>query len=113
MIGLDILKKSVSFPWRPGDKSCWVCCYALISVLVLQLVLVFKDYCMVTTTIAYNKFSLKSDDGEVELLHPKPSLLVFLLLDTTNLDLYEEEVDNMPEDQTASADTFMVLFTLL
>mgnify|MGYP006233114839 CR=1 FL=1 len=34
------------------------------------------------------------------------------LLDTTNLDLNEEEVDNMPEDQTASADTLMVL-TLL
>ena len=35
------------------------------------------------------------------------------LLDTTNLDLNEEEVDNMQEDQTASADTLMVLLTLL
>ena len=34
------------------------------------------------------------------------------LLDTTNLDLNEEEVDNMLEDQTASADTLMVLLTL-
>ena len=81
---LDILKKPVSFPWRPGDMSCWVCCYALMSVLVLQLLLVFKDY-NVVTTIAYNKFSLKSEDGEVELLYPNPSLFVFLL-DVANTD---------------------------
>merc|ERR1719233_1516431 len=113
MIGLDILKKSVSFPWRPGDKSCWVCCYALISVLVLQLVLVFKDYCMVTTTIAYNKFSLKSEDGKVELLYPNPSLFVFLL-DVANTDLDQEE--NVQEDvvlnEIASTDTFIVLHRL-
>ena len=42
---------------------------------------------------------------DVKLLHHKLSLSVSLL-DTTNLDLNEEEVDNMPEDQTASVDTF-------
>ena len=47
------------------------------------------------------------------MLHPKPSLLVFLLLDTTNLDLDEVKKDNMQVDQTASADTLTVLLTLL
>ena len=59
-------------------------------------------------TAAYHKFGLKSEDCEVEMLHPKPSLLVFLLLDTTNLDLDEVKEDNMEVDQTASADTLMV-----
>ena len=49
---------------------------------------------------------------DVELLCHKLSLSVSLF-DTSNLDLNEEEVDNMPEDQTASADTLMVLLTLL
>ena len=44
---------------------------------------------------------------EVEPLHSQPILPV-LLLDTTNLDLDEEELDNMQVDQTASADTLMV-----
>ena len=48
----------------------------------------------------------------MELLHHNLILSVSLL-DTTNLDLNEEEVDNMQEDQTASADTLMVLLTLL
>ena len=37
---------------------------------------------------------------DVELLCHKLSLSVSLF-DTTNLDLNEEEVDNMPEDQTS------------
>ena len=85
---------------------CWVCCYALMCVLVLQLLLVFKDYNIVTT-VACNKFGLEVGDCEVELLHPKYSLLVFLL-DTTNLDLDVVKEDNMQVDQTASADTLMV-----
>ena len=52
-------------------------------------------------TAAFKKFFM-----DVELLHHKLSLSVSLL-DTTNLDLNEEEVDNMPEDQTASADTLL------
>ena len=63
-------------------------------------------------TAAYHKFGLKSEDCEVDLLHPKPSLLV-LLPDTTNLDLDEVKKDNMQVDQTASADNLMVLLTLL
>ena len=113
MIGLDILKKPVSFPWRPEDMLCWVCCHALMCVLVLQLLLVFKDYNIVTT-VTYNKFSLESEDGELELLCPKLSLFVFLL-DVANTDLDQEE--NVQEDvllnEIASADTFMVFLTLL
>ena len=113
MIGLDNLKKPVSFPWRPEDMLCWVCCHALMCVLVLQLLLVFKDYNIVTT-VTYNKFSLESEDGELELLCPKLSLFVFLL-DVANTDLDQEE--NVQEDvllnEIASADTFMVLLTLL
>ena len=112
-IGLDILKKPVSFPWRPEDMLFWVCCHALMCVLVLQLLLVFKDYNIVTT-VTYNKFSLESEDGELELLCPKLSLFVFLL-DVANTDLDQEE--NVQEDvllnEIASADTFMVLLTLL
>ena len=85
---------------------CWVCCYALMCVLVLQLLLVFKDYNIVTT-VACNKFGLEVGDCEVELLQPKPSLVV-CLLDTINLDLDVQE-----ENETASADTPMVLLTLL
>ena len=113
--GLDIFKEAVSFPfpWRPGDMLCWVCCHALMCVLVLQLLLVFKDYNIVTT-VTYNKFSLESEDGELELLCPKLSLFVFLL-DVANTDLDQEE--NVQEDvllnEIASADTFMVLLTLL
>ena len=56
--------------------------------------------------------AFKKSFMDVELLCHKLSLSVSLF-DTTNLDLNEEEVDNMPEDQTASADTLMVLLTLL
>jgi len=69
---------------------------------------VFKDYNIVTT-VTYNKFSLESENGELELLCPK------LLLDVANTDLDQEE--NVQEDvllnEIASADTFMVLLTLL
>ena len=41
--------------------------------------------------------SFKEFFMDVKLLHHKLSLSVSLL-DTTNLDLKEEEVDNMPED---------------
>jgi len=61
----------------------------------------------VMNTAAYNKFCM-----EVELLRSKLTLSVSLL-DTVNLNLYEEEVDKMQVDQTASADTLMVLLTLL
>ena len=92
---------------------CWVCCYALMCVLVLQLLLVSKDYNIVTT-VDCNKFSLESEDGEVELLYPQPSLFVFLL-DVANTDLDQEE--NLQEDvllnEIASADTFRVFLTLL
>ena len=86
-------------------------------VLVLQLLLVFKDYNIVTT-VTYNKFSLESEDGELELLCPKLSLFVFLL-DVANTDLDQEEnvQENVQEDvllnEIASTDTFMVLLTLL
>ena len=82
--------------------------------LVVQLLcmhyLMSKDYNMVTT-VACNKFGLEVGDCEVELLHPKYSLLVFLV-DITNLDLDEVKEDNMQVDQTASADNLMVLLTL-
>ena len=74
-------------------------------VLVLQLLFVFKDYNIVTT-VACNKFGLEVGDCEVELLQPKPSLVV-CLLDTINLDLDEEE-NNMKVVQIASADNIMV-----
>ena len=81
----------------------------MMNVFVLQLmcVLMQSQVYSVMYTAAFKKFFM-----DVELLHHKLSLSVSLL-DTTNLDLNEEEVDNMPEDQTASADTLMVLLTLL
>ena len=72
-------------------------------VLVLQLLLVFKDYNIVTT-VACNKFGLEVGDCEVELLHPKSSLLVFLL--DVNTDQGQEE--DVLVDEIASADTSMV-----
>ena len=81
----------------------------MMNVFVLQLMcmLMQSQVYSVMYTAAFKKFFM-----DVELLHHKLSLSVSLL-DTTNLDLNEEEVDNMPEDQTASADTLMVLLTLL
>ena len=81
----------------------WVCCHALMCVLVLQLLLVFKDYNIVTT-VTYNKFSLESEDGELELLCPKLSLFVFLL-DVANIDLDKEEENNIKVVQIASLTT--------
>ena len=63
-------------------------------------------------TAAYQKLGLEVGDCEVQLLHPKYSLLVFLL-DATNLDLDEVKEENMQVDQTTSADNLMVLLTLL
>ena len=105
MIGLDTNKKPFSFPWRPGDLLCWVCCYDMLCVLLLQLLMVFEEYNMVTT-VAYNMFGLESEDNEVELVYPKPSLVEFLL-DVVNTE------ENVQENETASADTPMVLLTLL
>ena len=90
---------------------------AMIIVLVGQLLclhyLMSEEY-NVITTVGYNKFSLESEDGEGELLYPKPCLFVFLL-DVANTDLDQEE--NLQEDvllnEIASADTFMVFLTLL
>ena len=81
----------------------------MMNVFVLQLmcVLMQSQVYSVMYIAAFKKFFM-----DVELLHHKLSLSVSLL-DTTNLDLNEEEVDNMPEDQTASADTLMVLLNLL
>ena len=81
----------------------------MMNVFMLQLmcVLMQSQVYSVMYTAAFKKLFM-----DVELLHHKLSLSVSLL-DTTNLDLNEEEVDNMPEDQTASADTLMVLLTLL
>ena len=80
----------------------------MMNVFVLQLmcVLMQSQVYSVMYTAAFKKFFM-----DVELLHHKLSLSVSLL-DTTNLDLNEEEVDDMLEDQTASADTLMVLLTL-
>ena len=58
------------------------------------------------TTVAYNMFGLESEDNEVELVYPKPSLVEFLL-DVVNTE------ENVQENETASADTPMVLLTLL
>ena len=109
MIRLDIDKKLPSFPWRPGDLLCWCVNFEMVNVFVFQLmcVLLQSQVYTVMNTAAYNKFCM-----EVEMLHPKLSLSVSLL-DTINLNLYEEEVDNMQVDQTASADNLMVLLTLL
>ena len=79
---LDIYKKLLSFPWRPGDMLCLLSYSALIIVLVGQLLcmlyLMSEEY-NVVTTLGFNKFSLEPEDGEVELLYFKPSLFVFLL----------------------------------
>ena len=101
--GLDIL----SFPWKPGDVLNWFCHQALMYVLVLvhKLLCLLKAYCMVTTTVAYSKYLMKAELLEVELLDAEPSLF---LLNTTKLDEEENVQDNMKEDQTASADNFMV-----
>ena len=96
----------LSFPWRPGDLLCWCVNFAMVNAFVLKLmcvVLQSQVYSVMNTT-AYNKFCM-----EKEMLHP----LSVSLLDTINLNLYEEEVDNMQVDQTASADNLMVLLTLL
>ena len=82
----------------------------MVNVFVLQLmcVLLQSQVYSVMNTAAYNKFCT-----EVWLLHPKLILSVSLL-DTTDLDLDEvKEEENMQVDQTASADTLMVLLTLL
>ena len=105
---LDIYKILLSFPWRPGDLLCWCVYFAMMNVFVLQLmyVLMQSQVYSVMNTSGYKVCT------EVEPLHSQPILPV-LLLDTTNLDLDEEELDNMQVDQTASADTLMVLLTLL
>ena len=68
----------------------------MVNVFVLQLmcVLLQSQVYTVMNTAAYNKFCM-----EVEMLHPKLSLSVSLL-DTINLNLYEEEVDKKQVDQT-------------
>ena len=81
---------------------------AMIIVLVGQLLclhyLMSEEY-NVITTVGYNKFSLESEDGEVELLDAKPSLF---LPNTNHLDLDEEKENNMKLVQIASADNIMV-----
>ena len=72
-IGLDILKKPVSFPWRPGDMLCWVCCYALMCLLVLQLLLVSKDYNIVATPLTAEAPTHTSEDGS------RPSIAYLLV----------------------------------
>ena len=112
---LDIIYKLLlSFPWRPGVLSCW-CVYfvLLMNVFVLELLYVLLQsqvYSVMTgvTTVAFVKFSLESEDGEVELLDAESSLF---LPNTAKPDLDQEE--DMQEDQTASADTPMVILTLL
>ena len=54
---------------------------------------------------------IEAKNFEVELFDAEPSMFTCLIF--INTDLYEEEVDNMQVDQTASADTLMVLLTLL
>ena len=82
----------------------------MMNVFVLQLmyVLMQSQVYSVMNTSGY-KYKVCT---EVEPLHSQPILPV-LLLDTTNLDLDEEELDNMQVDQTTSADNLMVLLTLL
>merc|ERR1719369_551526 len=84
---LDIDKKLPSFPWRPGDLLCWCIYFAMMNVFVLQLmcVLMQSQVYSVMYTAAFKKFFM-----DVELLHHKLSPSVSLL-DTTNLDLNEEE----------------------
>ena len=105
---LDIYVKPLSFPWRPGDLLCWCVYFEMMNVFVLQLmyVLMQSQVYSVMNTSGYKVCT------EVEPLHSQPILPV-LLLDTTNLDLDEEELDNMQVDQTASADNLTVLLTLL
>ena len=66
--------------------------FAMMNVFMLQLmcVLMQSQVYSVMYTAAFKKFFM-----DLELLHHKLSLSVSLL-DTTNLDLNEEEVDNMP-----------------
>ena len=97
---LDIYVKPLSFPWRPGDLSCWCVYYAMMNVLLLMYVLMQSQVYSVMNTSGYKVCT------EVEPLHFQPILPV-LLLDTTDLDEVKEE-DNMQVDQTASADTLMV-----
>ena len=85
---------------------CQLCNGECVVLKLMCVVLQSQVYSVMNTT-AYNKFCM-----EVEMFHPKLSLSVSLL-DTINLNLYEEEVYNMQVDQTASADNLMVLLTLL
>ena len=106
---LDIYVKPLSFPWRPGDLSCWCllcndeCVCAPVDVRAHAVPGVQRDVHCRLQEVLYGCGVASS-----QVLSPSVSLL-----DTTNLDLNEEEVDNMPEDQTASAETLMVLLTLL
>ena len=90
MIGLDIYKLLLSFPWRPGDLLCRCVYFAMMNVFVLQLmyVLMQSQVYSVMNTSGYKVCT------EVEPLHSQPILPV-LLLDTTDLDEVKE-VDNMP-----------------
>ena len=105
MIELDIYKMLLSFPWRPGDLLCWCVNFARVNMLVLKLMCLLLQSQVYSgmNTDAYNKFCM-----EVELLHSKISMSVSLI-NTINLNLCEEEVDKMQVDQTALADTLMVL----
>ena len=57
------------------------------------------------TTAAFKNSDMKAEDCKVELLHPRPRLLLFLL-DYEDTDQGQEE--DMLVDKIASADTFMV-----
>ena len=100
--GLDIL----SFPWKPGDVLDWFCYQALMYVLVHKLLCLLRAYCMVIITVACSNSLMKAELMEVELLDAEPSLFL-LYLDE------KENVQDVLEDQTASADNLTVLMTLL
>ena len=128
MIGLDNYKKPLSFPWRPGDILHWLCYSVVMTVFALQLLFVLflllkgSEYTVVNTAV-FSKFYMKAEEcdlsvpyivnidleqetkeHEVELSEAKLCLCLMFL---------NKKVDNMQVDQTASADTLMVLLTLL
>ena len=37
VIGLDIYKRLISFPWNPGVSLCWICCYATMYITLQML----------------------------------------------------------------------------
>ena len=94
MTRLDIYVKPLSSPWRPGVLSCWC--------------LLYNDTC-VCAPVDVRDHAAPGVQHDAycrlqEVLYrcgvASSQVMSVSLLDTTNLNLNEEEVDNMQEDQT-------------